>query len=1158
MSNFRQSLVESESRSLRPCCRYCKVEDPLSLAKCLECNRWFCNTPFQSKGSHIIIHLTTNGHSRICFHRESKRMNLECYICHESNLFSLGYYKEAFEQKIICRGACYDNFRGIEANLHSERKLKSLIEERHFRNEFLTIPKSTFPVSLEEIENIEQTDNGVSIFKFPIFDSLPLAFDSIEAYKNIHQGLIDFQINFEKLKSEETKFITEIQWKNDKSGTFFLPDKLIGKYDKYIVLSYREWSANALITRVEGNKVQFKLKDSVPSEYSIKQFSILVQPDVGHLNRFSRSLNKLQEISSGLTEAILNGQIPSCSVESQVSHALPLIRLDFVQMNNNQREAIARAIYQPLTLIQGPPGTGKTTVAANIIKYKLAKFPSTKVLACAPSNTAVDNLAERMHNIGLKVLRFLSNTKSQSSVPHLTFKAFLQRNLRYKELAKLQGKIEDFEGFTNAEDRIYKAQIERALQEAFDSAEVVCCTCSTAADDRLNGFRYNFVLIDEATQSFELETICTLTLGANQLVLIGDQKQLGPTIMINDLKEAGYETSLYERFILNGSKPIMLNQQYRMHPSIVAFSNKNFYDGLINTMITVEDRTEHQFNDIWINPSHPIIFSKVTDTEEISISGVSLSNRFEYVAIEHYLRKFRLGGLNASDIGVISFYGGQVAEITRRLTRLSTKSEDLFYKEIEVSSVDGFQGKEKKYIILSCVRSNVGNKIGFVDDYRRMNVAITRAMFGLVIIGNSDVLSHSEVWKNFIKFLEIKRLIQTFTQTSPSCSSSSESDEETGRNIIRHSSSEDVINQILLTDLIQSSWQKQIDQTKQRKDKKTLKKANYLRNKALIAQQHEAAQFKQSFYEEDEISEEAKHNATKIVKEILLSKQLLTKRKKNTQIETLKGNYVQWLKNKIIQDKLNIDIDISPKSKFDEHQQLLATQQFEEHRSLLKNKLENASNQLNIRTESIHRKQFTLNQSNSGYREIPSNRNFSNVLQPDNYLDNFGIVYSVILQRNTPLTQTILKSGNYLIKILEILDAYPYCHELEFRIDSQISLYFSSYSEIISACVYDNSICVWKASKFVQYQLDYFEYVFGIRKNYSISSRKEKQFSIGISSMMWEITESDCPCTFSSNETSTKKKRKIRKAKKQGPNFCVFIILIIGILLIKMLMLGTE
>lgn len=261
-----------------------------------------------------------------------------------------------------------------------------------------------------------------------------------------------------------------------------------------------------------------------------------------------------------------------------------------------------------------------------------------------------------------------------------------------------------------------------------------------------------------------------LVLGCKQVVLVGDHQQLGPVIMNKKAARAGLTQSLFERLVLLGNRPIRLQVQYRMHPCLSEFPSNMFYEGTLQNGVTAPERLRKNVDFPWPVPDTPMFFYQNLGQEEISSSGTSFLNRsvlplilsesFTYFHgrteasnVEKIVTKFFKSGVNPGQIGVVTPYEGQRSYIVNYMQFNGSLKKDL-YKEIEVASVDAFQGREKDYIILSCVRSNEHQGIGFLNDPRRLNVALTRAKYGVVILGNPKVLSKvsSAVFCNRTKY----------------------------------------------------------------------------------------------------------------------------------------------------------------------------------------------------------------------------------------------------------------------------------------------------------------------------------------------------------------------------------------------------------------------
>jgi len=433
------------------------------------------------------------------------------------------------------------------------------------------------------------------------------------------------------------------------------------------------------------------------------------------------------------------------------------------ELNHSQVFAVKSVLQKALSIVQGPPGTGKTVTSASIV-YHLAKQNQGQTLVCAPSNVAVDQLTEKIHRTGLRVVRFCAKSREMvdSRVEYLTLH-YQVRHLdtpERAELHKLQQLKDELGELSQVDEKKFHALRRSAEREILQAADVVCCTCSAAGDPRISSLRFRQVLIDEATQATEPECLIPIVLGAKQLVLVGDHCQLGPVVVCKKASRAGLAQSLFERLVMLSLRPIRLQVQYRMHPCLSEFPSNTFYEGTLQNGVTSAERILPANGFPWPNPQRPMFFYTSVGQEEVSASGTSYLNRTEAANVEKLVSRFLSDGVTPDQIGIVTPYEGQRAYIVSYMQRNGSLQQKL-YADIEVASVDAFQGREKDFIILSCVRSNERQGIGFLNDPRRLNVALTRARYGLVVLGNPKVLSKQPLWNNFlVHFKEQEVLVE--------------------------------------------------------------------------------------------------------------------------------------------------------------------------------------------------------------------------------------------------------------------------------------------------------------------------------------------------------------------------------------------------------------
>ena len=398
-----------------------------------------------------------------------------------------------------------------------------------------------------------------------------------------------------------------------------------------------------------------------------------------------------------------------------------------------------------------------------------------KVLVCAASNTAVTLLKDRLLTRGIKALQIYARCK-QMEYPdenslHYLKEQYLKNNEEYNSKVFERQQIEkELEKLNNKQQSFMKNQLKQdseALQKVIlriengteagilNGCEVICCTCLTSHLGILRRFKFQHVIFDEATQALEAESLLCLSKGAAHAVLVGDIKQLGSVVQSPKALKFGLDVPLIERLIDLGVPQSLLSVQYRMHPMISQFSNETLYNNEIQNGVSAEERTHRDFAFPRPVENESTFFYDVASTEEFSGCGDSIINRYEAEAILDILQYMLKHGVEGDYIAIITFYDGQRGFLT---TYLNSHLPYEFISKVEIMSVDASQGKEQEYVILSCVRSNRGG-VGFLDEFRRLNVSMTRAKRGLIICGHIETLLGNRLWSKLLYFYAKRDLI---------------------------------------------------------------------------------------------------------------------------------------------------------------------------------------------------------------------------------------------------------------------------------------------------------------------------------------------------------------------------------------------------------------
>lgn len=770
-------------------CRYCGVQNPACVVRCNvpSCRKWFCNSRGNTSGSHIVNHLVRAKHKEVCLHKDSPlgETILECYNCGCRNVFLLGFISAKTESVVVllCREPCL-NVNALKDMNWDLSQWCPLIDDRCFLQWLVKVPSEQEQlrarhISAQQINKVEELwktnpDASLEDLEKPGVDDEPqpvvMKYEDAYQYQNVFAPLIKLEADYDKMmKESQSKDNLTIRWDiglNKKRVAYFVFPKEDNELrlvpGDELRLRYSGDAAHPAWQSV-GHVIKLTAQEEVALELRASQG---VPVDVNH--GFSVDFVWKSTSFDRMQGAMKTFAVDETSVSGYIYHHLLGHEVEFQmvrnalprrfgapglpELNASQVFAVKSVLQKPISLIQGPPGTGKTVTSAAIV-YHMAKQGQGQVLVCAPSNVAVDQLAEKISSTGLKVVRLCAKSREAVSSPveHLTLH-YQVRHLdtsEKSELHKLQ-QLKDEQGeLSSSDEKKYKALKRATEREISQSADVICCTCVGAGDPRLANFRFRQVLIDESTQSTEPECLIPLVLGAKQVVLVGDHCQLGPVIMCKKAARAGLAQSLFERLVMLGVKPIRLQVQYRMHPSLSEFPSNSFYEGTLQNGVTINERQSTGIDFPWPVPNRPMFFYVQMGQEEISASGTSYLNRTEAANVEKIVTTFLRSGVVPSQIGVITPYEGQRAYIVNYMSRNGALRQQL-YKEIEVASVDSFQGREKDYIILSCVRSNEHQGIGFLNDPRRLNVALTRARYGIVILGNPKVLSKQPLWNGLL------------------------------------------------------------------------------------------------------------------------------------------------------------------------------------------------------------------------------------------------------------------------------------------------------------------------------------------------------------------------------------------------------------------------
>lgn len=777
-------------------CAYCGLADVRSCVQCTQCDKWFCNGRGSTAGSHIVTHLVRSRHKAVRLHPESPLGDTvpECYSCGSKNPFLLGFIPAKGNAVVVllCRNPC--------AHAPSSKDMQwdtaqwsPLIQDRAFLPWFVAVPsndqaKNVRQISARQISMLEDlwreneratvADLQTNHVEEAVAKTQQQYVDAYE-YQKIYSPLITIEAEYDKkLRESQVQHGVVVRWDTTRPqrpiAWLQLPQLESGEVRiavgdeiklKYHGELHAPWESLVQVVSVPQYAVtevavELRRGTGAPTQCTHNFTTEFVWKGTT-FDRMQLALRSFamenKSMSGYISRVILGHPVPPSMLSTEFPARFTVPGLP--ELNHSQVQAVKSVLSRPLSLIQGPPGTGKTVTSATIV-YHLSQMNPGPVLVCAPSNVAVDQLTEKLHQTGLKVVRVMARSREaiSSRVSFLSLHEQLAKACISPELTKLSRMKQEHGELSTSDERRYRSMMKACERDILSAADVICTTCSGTGDVRLTNMTFRTVLIDEATQATEPESLIPIVHGCKQVVLVGDHKQLGPVIMNRKAALAGMKNSLFERLIRLGHRPLRLEVQYRMHPCLSEFPSNMFYDGALQNGVTAQERIQRGVDYPWPKPSTPMLFRQDLGQEEISGSGTSFLNRTEASSVEKMVTALLKSNVLPSQIGIVTPYEGQRSYLLTHMQMHGSLRKDL-YREVEVASVDAFQGREKDYILVSCVRSSERQGIGFLSDPRRMNVALTRARYGLIIIGNPKVLSRNPLWYYLLVHFKEQQLL---------------------------------------------------------------------------------------------------------------------------------------------------------------------------------------------------------------------------------------------------------------------------------------------------------------------------------------------------------------------------------------------------------------
>ncbi|RED91751.1 IGHMBP2 family helicase [Marinoscillum furvescens] len=532
----------------------------------------------------------------------------------------------------------------------------------------------------------------------------------------------------------------------------------------------KKLSASGIVSKVNERYMTMVLNREDPPDWMDEgRLGVDLLFDESTYDEMEKAMRRMAEVREGrlkeLATILLGKQAPSFGKGYDYDHPA---------LNKSQNRALSLIrSAKDLALVHGPPGTGKTTTLVEAIKDTVSE--EKQVMVAAASNAAVDLLAEKLTQQGIRVLRMGHPARVTEEVVSTTLDARLAEHADAKMLKDLRRKAEEYRSlgrkykrnFGRAEREQRKMLLDEArnlrddvrmledhmIQDELNKAEVIACTLVGANHNYIFKRSYKTLFIDEASQALEPASWIPV-MKAHRVVMAGDHWQLPPTVKSREAAQEGLAQTLFERAIMTYDADVMLDTQYRMHDAIMHFSNKKFYKGKLKSAALIAQRRAMYDRQVEFVDTAGCGFDEKLNPETLSTYNEEEAH-FVLQRLEQTLQGLADEDRQRVTIGVIAPYKAQ-SELLRKY--LAEKGwEDQLLKRISINSVDAFQGQERDIMMISLTRSNPNGEIGFLADERRMNVAMTRARHLLVMIGDSATLSTNVFFDEMIQDFQARQ-----------------------------------------------------------------------------------------------------------------------------------------------------------------------------------------------------------------------------------------------------------------------------------------------------------------------------------------------------------------------------------------------------------------
>lgn len=759
-----------------------------------------------SKAKEIKDHLAKTGHRKIQYECGSDWIHVNCSSCKTDVIRDLIVVKTAAEINMLLCYKCVKRQRKrnaqsftLETNFASGTFFYSLLE--FYQLDYVTPDRSKKRRFMKLLEGFKHKPIYASKIEFfreltkllqyeQSFNSNPLSLTKILSWEQ--SGRLTIKVD---AKSKELRGMGIKPFRRDeflfvirKTEYFGLPDVWVAQITNVDteVLGKPNRTPQDPPPKILWYEVKLAIVPGWYTNQPINRYDLrFMICSVGD----SRAIDAMKRFKNGQFMEMVLGHTKA---HQNLHFNIDSIKWSNYSLNDSQKSAIAHFL-QPengVTVLKGPPGTGKTsTILETVLQLRKSSPAREGILIVAQSNVAIDNIAEKLlKNKVPGVVRITSIAKENEYDLEHPIGELCLHNIIYPGSSSLYKKVTTFIK-KGKRDSLIPYEIKSFYEERFvsgcklltQSAKIVLTTTVGAGSNLvlLSGFNPCVVIMDEATQSNVPASLIPLSLsGVKKMMIVGDEKQFSSMAEIPYLEKSLFEKIIESQMI----DPLLLDTQYRMHPNISSFPIDKFYSGQLKDGITASDRTKNI-----VGLTKPITFfttgytckeTKIPqpnlNTGQVNDTYINRQEAKNVVMIMKFLL-YNNEELKATQLPVITPYAAQrdlIAELIAKDPYLNPNRDTihtettgdreetplikasagslikpptvLIVNGIMIATVDAFQGREEDFVIFSCVRSNNFGNVGFLKDRRRLNVALTRARYGMIMVGNKLCLQQAD------------------------------------------------------------------------------------------------------------------------------------------------------------------------------------------------------------------------------------------------------------------------------------------------------------------------------------------------------------------------------------------------------------------------------